>query len=61
MPFMELGRRRRAMMVEGYRAHLGLQVGGVGMQMCGFPRWSGIGKRGGEIFSSYVMHGMTCT
>jgi hypothetical protein len=36
---MALGRRRRAMMVEGYRAHLGLQVGVVGMQVCGFPRF----------------------
>jgi hypothetical protein len=37
---MALGRRRRAIMVEGYRAHLGLQIGEVGMQVCGFPRWS---------------------
>jgi hypothetical protein len=37
---MAWGRRRREMIVEGYRAHLGLQVGEVGMQLCGFPRWS---------------------
>jgi hypothetical protein len=37
---MALGRRRREMIEEGYMDHLGLQVGYVGMQVCGFPRWS---------------------
>jgi hypothetical protein len=36
---MALGRRRREMIVEGYRAYLGLQVGEVGMQVSGFPRF----------------------
>jgi hypothetical protein len=35
MPFMALG--RGAMGLEGCRACLGLQVGEVGMQVCGFP------------------------
>jgi hypothetical protein len=39
MPLMALGRRIRAMMVDGYRAHLGLHVEEVGMQVCGFPRF----------------------
>jgi hypothetical protein len=36
---MSLGRRRRAMMVEGYRAYLWFQVGEVGMQVSGCPRF----------------------
>jgi hypothetical protein len=49
------------MMVEGYRAHIGLQVGGVGMQVCGFPRFDQERREGERIRERWCMgrwHGM---